>query len=107
MSRTVRHSSRPDVSMMGVVSVIMSLLALLSVGWLALLTYSPAGGLDPSNLVRALGAAFLPIGLAVGIPAGLAALRYPDVNRVTGIVGLLLAAATVAALVLLLTSIDY
>lgn len=90
----------------GTVSIVMGALALVSVGWLAFLTFGPD---EPvlSNTVRALGMAFLPVGLAVGIPTGILAARRGDSARRAGLIGLALAAVAIAAFVVLITSVDY
>ena len=95
------HASRA-----GTVSIAMGLLALLGSAWAIYLTVSSAGP-EVSDLIRAVGMALLPIGLLVGIPTGILALRHGGAHRRTGHVGLGLAVAALASFVALLATVDH
>lgn len=91
---------------LGTTSIAMGVLALLGSAWAIYLTLGSAGP-ELSNLIRALGMALLPIGLLVGIPTGIMAVRRRGADRTSGYVGLVLAAVALAAFVVLLVSVDY
>jgi peptidoglycan/LPS O-acetylase OafA/YrhL len=93
------HNKQRNVA--GRLSTIFGGLALVSVGWLALLTYA----IDPPNWIRIVGASLLPIGIVAGLLAGLVGRRGP--GRAWALAGLTLVALAVISFVVLLASVDY
>jgi hypothetical protein len=85
----------------GVVSTIFGGLALAAVVWGWLLTFV----IDPPNWIRIVGVSLLPIGIVVGLGAGLAGLRRPAA-RPWALAGLTLVVVAVVAHAALVFSVE-
>lgn len=106
MSQLAHPTPPPRIRRLGRISTTMGVLAVLGSAWSFYLTLGSAGP-ELSNLLRGIGMALLPIGLLIGIPAGLMAVRQGGTEWTGGYVGLVLAVVALAAFVGLLASVDY
>ena len=97
--RVTTETPTRDTERSGLLSIAFGVLALVGLGWTWVLSVSEV--VDPPNWIRIPGILLLPAGLIAAVAFGLQARQ--GTGRERGLVGLVLAAASVLVFVVLLT----